>query len=194
MKCRAENCTSPSAFVRVVVIASKAALVRRKSTDGNHTASGKANGENWFLSLAMHRQAQFDEEDPRCWRKNFQFCAPDTHLRAGYTGRMVTPPKGPRKWSCASTQEERRCVLPLSHWPLPIQKHELSKSCAHLVFCMRPRICTSLPDVPTGLIAKSGEGAFLACELGCQETTGVVCRQHFVTNHYYRYTRVVQNV
>ena len=48
-------------------------------------------------------------------------------------------------------------MLPLCHCPLPIQNHELSKSCAHLDFCMRLANGTSWPDAPRKAIAKLGE-------------------------------------
>ena len=151
----------------MVITAATAALIRPQSTDDKPTTSEKTMNAYGVLEKLLCRQAHFDEEDARCLRENFVFFALDTYLRAGHTGRMVTPPQGARKCSCAGTQEERRCVLPLCHCPLPIQNHELSKSCAHLDFCMRLANGTSWPDAPRKNIAKLGEAANGACEPSC---------------------------
>ena len=170
----------------MVITAATAALIRPQSTDDKPTTSEKTMNAYGVLEKLLCRQAHFDEEDARCLRENFVFFALDTYLRAGHTGRMVTPPQGARKCSCASKQEERRCVLPLCHCPLPIQNHELSKGRAHLVFSMRVANSTSWPDALTIAIAKSGDAANRACEFSCQEATRVAYRQPAASRHVCR--------
>ena len=71
---------------------------------------------------------------------------------------------------------EPRCAAFFSHCPLPIQNHELLKSGAHLVFCMRVAKSTSWPDAPRVAISRSGDGANSWCSVGILQNTQVFSR------------------
>ena len=78
------------------------------------TTSEKTMNAYGVLEKLLCREAHIHTKSVRHSRQNSVSCAPDTRRYAGHTGRSVTPTPGPRKCLCASTQEERRCVLPLS--------------------------------------------------------------------------------
>ena len=145
------------------------------------TTSEKTMNAYGVLEKLLCREAHIHTKNVRHSRQNFVGCAPDTRRYAGHTGRSATPTPGPRKCLCASTQEERRCVLPLSlSLPTPHTNSVLSESCAHTCFLHAPSRRHLLASRGERGVAKRLEGANLGFGCCCLQATNVASRQQFV--------------
>ena len=155
---------------------------RSPSTNGNHTTIKEMIDGLDPYSNVLCRQAQIFTGGDRRPHRKFVSREPDAWRWTRRTAHSVATTPGPRKWSCASAGDMRRCVPHLCHWLLLMQKLEPSESCVDPVFCMRLANLTSRADVTSTCAILSREHANLGFEADLPQKIGFFRGRIGVTN------------